>query len=119
MPLIEVHLARSTFIDHGPAMGDAIHAAQIEALDIPADDRFQIFSPHDDGELVFDPGYNDVDRQALIVIRVTAVHMYSVAKKKEFFSAVVRNFTPLGIRPQDVLISLVENGFEDWFAGRG
>ena len=118
MPLIQVHLARDTFEAHHEAIGNAIHDAQIAALGIPADDRFQIFTPHDTGELKFDPGYNGVDRQNLLVIRVIAVHMYPVSTKQQFFTAEVERLEPLGIRPEDVLISLTENGFEDWYAGK-
>ena len=118
MPLIQVHLARDTFDKHHEQIGHAIHDAQIAALGIPADDRFQIFQPHDGGELRFDPGYNGVDRQNLLVIRVIAVHMYDVATKRRFFQAVVDRLRPVGIRPEDVLISLTENGFEDWYAGK-
>ena len=78
MPLIQVHLSRETFDQHHEKIGLALHDAQIAALGIPADDRFQIFTPHDAGELKFDPGYNGVDRQNLLVIRVIAVHMYDV-----------------------------------------
>jgi Tautomerase enzyme len=118
MPLIQVHLERDVFTATHEAIGDAIHDAQIETLGIPADDRFQIFLPHDAGELKFDPGYNGVDRQNLLVIRVVAVHMYPVSTKKQFFQAVVERLVPLGIRAEDVLISLTENGFEDWYAGK-
>lgn len=118
MPLIQVDLDRRLFEASHDAIGDAIHNAQIEALGIPADDRFQVFRPHDAGELKFDPGYNGVDRQALVLIQVTAVHMYPVAVKRRFFETVVAKLAPVGIRAEDVLISLVENGFEDWFAGK-
>jgi hypothetical protein len=118
VPLIQVDLAREVYDSSHEAIGNALHDAQIDALGIPADDRFQIFTPHDTGELKFDPGYNGVDRRGLLVIRVTAVHMYPVATKKAFFQAVVDRLAPLGIRPEDVLISLTENGFEDWYAGK-
>ncbi|MEV4349075.1 tautomerase family protein [Actinoplanes sp. NPDC049596] len=118
MPLIQVHLDREVFEKSHEAIGEAIHDAQIAALGIPADDRFQIFQPHDAGELKFDPGYNNVDRRRLLVIRVTAVHMYPVTTKRAFFEAVVERLVPLGIRAEDVLISLTENGFEDWYAGK-
>lgn len=118
MPLIQVHLNREVFEKHHDEIGRAIHEAQIEVLGIPADDRFQIFLPHDAGELKFDPGYNGVDRRDLLVIRVVAVHMYGTTTKRAFFEAVVTKLAPLGIRPEDVLICLTENGGEDWYAGR-
>lgn len=118
MPLIQVHLSRAVYEECHEEIGRAIHDAQIEALGIPVDDRFQVFSPHPDGELKFDAGYNGVDRRNLLLIRVTAVHMYSTAVKQAFFRAVVDRLELLGIRPEDVLICLVENGFDDWYAGK-
>jgi hypothetical protein len=118
VPLIQVHLDRGLFDKSHAEISDAVHDAQIQALGIPADDRFQIFSPHEAGELVFDPGYNGVDRRNLLVIRVVAVHMYDRPTKQAFFSAVVNRLAPLGIRPEDVLICLTENGVEDWYAGK-
>ena len=118
MPLIQVDLDREVFDKSHEDIGNAIHDAQIEALGIPADDRFQVFQPHNPGELTFDPGYNGVDRRALLVIRVVAVHMYPVATKQAFFRTVVAKLEPLGIRREDVLISLTENGYEDWYAGK-
>jgi hypothetical protein len=118
VPLIHVHLDRAVFETSHEDIGNAIHDAQVEALGIPADDRFQIFQPHGPGELKFDPGYNGVDRRSLIVIRVVAVHMYPVATKQTFFRTVVDKLGALGIRGEDILISLTENGFEDWYAGK-
>lgn len=118
MPLIQVHLSQDVFDKSHEDIGAAIHDAQIEALGIPADDRFQIFQPHDAGQLKFDPRYNAVDRRDLLVIRVIAVRMYDTATKQALFSAIVRRLEPLGIRPEDVLISLTENSVEDWYAGR-
>lgn len=118
MPLIQIDLSRELFNESHTEIGNAIHEAQIEALGIPADDRFQVFQPHDRDEVKFDPGYNGVDRRDLVLIKVTAVHMYPVSTKKKFFGAVVERLAGLGIRQEDVLISLTENGFEDWYAGR-
>ena len=118
MPLIQVDLSQELFDASHDAIGSAIHEAQIEELGIPADDRFQVFRPHKKGEIKFDPGYNGVDRRDLVLISVTAVHMYPVTTKRAFFGSVVGKLARLGIRQEDVLIALTENGFEDWYAGR-
>ena len=118
MPLIQVDLDRDLFESSGEQLSSAVHQAQLDALDIPANDLFQVFTPHSPGELRFDPTYNDVDRQRLVLVRITMVHMHSVATKQQLFGAIVKRFEEVGVRPEDVLISVVENGFEDWYAGR-
>ncbi|GAA4261698.1 tautomerase family protein [Dactylosporangium darangshiense] len=118
MPLIQVHLDRAVFTASQAEIGDAIHDAQVEVLGIPADDRFQIFLPHDAGELKFDPGYNGVDRRSLLVVRIVAVRMYDTQTKHHLFRAIADKLAPLGIRPEDLLVCLTENGAEDWYAGK-
>jgi len=118
MPLIQIDLDRSLYDARGEDIGREIHQAQIDALEIPADDLFQVFRPHDAGELRFDPTYNDVDRRSLMVIHVTMVHRYPVATKQRLYRAIVERLQPLGIRPEDIQIAVVENGYEDWYAGR-
>jgi hypothetical protein len=118
MPLIQIDLDRDVFDSLGDQLSAAVHQAQRDALDIPADDLFQVFTPHGPGELRFDPGYNGVDRRQLVLMRVTMVHMYSVATKQRFFRAVADRFAEVGVRPEDLLIAVVENGFEDWYAGK-
>ena len=118
MPLIQVDLDAAVYQKLGDRLSAEIHQAQIDALAIPADDLFQVFRPHATGELKFDPGYNGVDRKSLLLIRITMVHMYSVATKRTLFEAIVSRLGAIGIRAEDILISVVENGFEDWFAGK-
>ena len=118
MPLIQVDLERDLFDSLHEELSSAIHEAQMEALKIPADDLFQVFRPHGPGELKFDLNYNGVNRQHLLLIRITMVHMYSVAMKQALYRAIVARLGRLGVRPEDILISVVENAFEDWYAGR-
>ncbi|HEY0247067.1 MAG TPA: tautomerase family protein [Gryllotalpicola sp.] len=117
MPLIQVDLDRTVYEELHEQLSREIHQAQIEALEIPADDLFQVFRPHEPGELTFDPTYGGVDRQNLMVIRITMVHRYPVATKKELYRAIVERLAALGIRPADIQIAVVENGYEDWYAG--
>lgn len=117
MPLIQVHLDEELYHAQADAIGDAIHAAQIDTLSIPPDDRFQVFHPHRPGELRFDPGYGGVDRQSLLMIRIIMVARYPVKQKRALFEAIVSRLETLGIRNEDVLISLTENHYEDWYAG--
>ncbi len=118
MPLIQIDLRRELFDASHHEISRAVHEAQMETLGTPDDDLFQVFRPRDTAELKFDPGYNNVERQDLLLIQVLAVHMHPVAAKQAFFRAVVEKLGVIGIRSSDIHIALSENGFEDWYAGR-
>ncbi|GGJ70127.1 tautomerase family protein [Streptomyces brasiliensis] len=89
MPLVQVDIDRSLAESAGPQISDAIHQALMDGLGMGPTDRFQIFTPHAPGELVFDPGYNGVDRRQLVCIRLQTVHMYPVDTKYALFDAIV------------------------------
>jgi Tautomerase enzyme len=118
LPLIQVDLSAAVYDELHEQLSAEIQAAQVEALGITPDDLFHVFRPHQPGEMKFDPGYNNVDRRDLVLIHITMVHMYPVSKKRALFEAIVRRLGALGIRSEDILISVAENGFEDWYAGR-
>jgi hypothetical protein len=118
LPLIQVDPSAAVYDELHEQMSTEIQAAQVEALGITPDDLFHVFRPHQPGEMKFDPGYNSVDRRDLVLIHITMVHMYPVSKKRALFEAIVRRLVALGIRSEDILIAVAENGFEDWYAGR-
>jgi phenylpyruvate tautomerase PptA (4-oxalocrotonate tautomerase family) len=118
MPLVQVDLPRPLFDEKGGKISSEIHQALIDSLAIPADDKFQVFRPRDEGELIFDPGYNGVDRRSLVLIQVLMVHMYPVDLKRELYRHIVTRLDAIGIRPEDIQIAVSENGYEDWYAGR-
>jgi Tautomerase enzyme len=118
VPLVQFDLPRPLFEEKGTEISEEVHLAFIDALDVPPDDKFQIFRPRDDGELVFDSSYGGVDRQSLIVIQVLMVHRYPVALKRELYRAIVTRLAKIGVRSEDIQIAITENGYEDWYAGR-
>lgn len=117
MPLIQVHLERELYTASADAIARAIHEAQIEVLEIPPNDRFQIFHPHDAGEIRFDPTYGGVDRRSLIVIEITMVARYPVKLKRALYEEIVARLGTVGIRAEDIQIAVRENHYEDWYAG--
>jgi hypothetical protein len=117
MPLVRIDLTQALYDDLHEEIGLAVHQAQIDSIKIPVDDKFQVFTPHHESELKFDPQYNNVDRRSLVVIQITLVQLYSVKTKRALYAAIVAALAELGIRPEDILISLVENTYEDWYGG--
>jgi len=116
MPFIQIDLDQKLYDDKRDEISAAVHRSQWEMpeLGIPESDKFQAFRPHGPGELVFDPDYNGVDRQNLVVLQVLSVHRYPASLKFDFYRNLVKHLGTVGIRPEDILIAFIENGYEDW-----
>lgn len=117
MPMVQVDLRRQLFTESGTAISRAIHDGLVEGLDMSEDDLFQVFRPRDEGELVFSPTFGGADRRDLVLLRITMVHMYPVDAKQRMYAALAKHLEAAGVRHDDLLVSVVEVGFEDWYAG--
>lgn len=93
----------------------ALHKSLVDGLQMVEDDLFQIFTLHGDGELVFSRTFPAADRDDIIYIEVLASFGYSTETKETMYSAMVKNTAALGIRPDTLLISIIEiDGGSNW-----
>ena len=76
---------------------------------------------HDQNGLIYDPSYLDIARtDGIVVIQLTLNEGRTVEVKKVFYKAVAETLCQeLGIRMEDVFISLVEVKKENWSFGNG
>jgi 4-oxalocrotonate tautomerase len=121
MPLVRVAIRRGKTEAYRAAVGESIHRAMVETIDVPPDDRFQIVSEHEPGDLVFDPGYLGIERSAeFLVIQITMNLGRTLEKKSALYRRIADNLArDPGIRPQDVLVQIVEVPKENWSFGNG
>jgi phenylpyruvate tautomerase PptA (4-oxalocrotonate tautomerase family) len=120
MPFVRIDVKESRAADL-PAIGDAVHRALVETCDVPPADRFQVLTTHAPAHLVQDPEYLGVHRTGdAVFVQITLNAGRSVDKKKALYAAIVRNLaTAPGVKPEDVLVSLVQVTKEDWSFGNG
>jgi phenylpyruvate tautomerase PptA (4-oxalocrotonate tautomerase family) len=110
MPLIRVDIREGWSRAEKTRLLDAIHAAAVEALKIPDDDRTQILTEHAAEAFEFPPGRSE--RFALVAVTMFAGR--SLDAKRRLYQALIRNLGRLGIPPSDVLIVLHEVPLENW-----
>jgi 4-oxalocrotonate tautomerase len=121
MPLVRIDLRQGKPAAYIRAVGDAVHTAIHETLGVPLRDHFQVISEHRPEQLVYDPNYLEVERtDDVIIIQVFLSAGRDAAQKQAFYArlAALLQEKP-GIRPQDVIINLVEDKREDWSFGNG
>jgi 4-oxalocrotonate tautomerase len=102
-------------------VGDAVHRAMVETINVPPLDRFQVITSHSKSDFIYDAEYLNVSRtDDLIMIQITLNTGRSTEMKKAFYKRVVDLLVQqVKIRPEDVLICLVEVAKENWSFGNG
>jgi phenylpyruvate tautomerase PptA (4-oxalocrotonate tautomerase family) len=120
MPLVRIDLLKGKDAAYRQNVGRVVYEAMI-GVGVPEKDRFQIISEHDEHNFIFDPTYLGIERtNALIIIQVTWNDGRTLDQKKVFYKSIVDGLVQaVGIRPEDVLINLVEVRKENWSFGNG
>lgn len=121
MPLVRISLIEGKTAEYKKKIGDAVHQAMVETLNVPPLDRFQIISTHSKFDFIYDAQYLKIARtDELVMIQITLNSGRSTEMKKAFYTRVADLLAAeVKLRPEDVLISLVEVAKENWSFGNG
>lgn len=121
MPLVRITLRRGKSSEFLREAGNAIHEALVAQANVPADDRFQIFDEVEADRLIAHPSYGGVERsEGLMIIEITLNAGRTAEIKRNLYADIVARLgRAVDVRPDDVLISLVEVTKENWSFGKG
>jgi phenylpyruvate tautomerase PptA (4-oxalocrotonate tautomerase family) len=110
MPVIRVEIREGWSPAEKAGLLDAIHAAAVEALRIPDEDRTQMLTEHPADAFEIPPGKGD----RFTLVEITMFAGRSLDAKRRLYRAVVANLGRLGIPASDVIIVLDEVPLENW-----
>jgi phenylpyruvate tautomerase PptA (4-oxalocrotonate tautomerase family) len=133
MPLVRISLREGKPPAYLAAIGESVHRAMVETINVPPDDRFQIFTEHparaassarrrlSPEGLVYDPGYLGIKRSDdLVIIQITLNAGRTLDQKRALYRALAEKLArDPGLRKEDVLVGLVEVPKENWSFGNG
>jgi 4-oxalocrotonate tautomerase len=121
MPLVRISLREGKSEAYKKAVADGVHQAMVEGADVPANDRFQVITEHPAGGLIYDPSYLGIDRSDDVVfVQITLSTGRKLAQKKKLYERMSKILAENpGLRPQDLVINLVEVAWENWSFGNG
>ncbi|MGA8443267.1 MAG: tautomerase family protein [Candidatus Sulfotelmatobacter sp.] len=121
MPLVRISLRAGKSEEYKKALADGVHRAMVEGADVPKQDRFQIITEHPAHGLIYDPTYLGVQRSDdIVMVQITLSTGRKLAQKRQLIKrmAEILRENP-GLRPQDLMINLVEVAWENWSFGNG
>ena len=121
MPFVRIDLPRGKSQEYRRTLGDVVYEAMIQMINVPANDRFQVITEHPPEELIIDRTYLGIERSAdCVLIQVFLNEGRATELKKAFYRAIADGLNQrLGLRKQDVFITLVEVKKENWSFGNG
>jgi phenylpyruvate tautomerase PptA (4-oxalocrotonate tautomerase family) len=121
MPLVRIALLKGKPASYRRRVGDAVHRALVETIDVPAKDRFQIITQHDAEDFVYDREFLGIERSRdLVIIQITLSAGRSLALKRALYRTIAERLaSAVQLRREDVWINLVEVAKENWSFGNG
>lgn len=121
MPLVRIDLLQGKPAEYRRTLGNAVHEAMVATINVPADDRFQIVTEHAPNDFIVDDRYLGIRRSPdCVIIQITLNDTRTVDQKRALYETLADNLNrQLGLRREDVFVSLVEVRKENWSFGNG
>ena len=120
MPLVRISFRAGKSPQYRQAVADEVHRALVEVASVPELDRFQVLTEHAPIDLIYDPTYLGIKRtDDIVMIQITLNQRTQAVKLAIYKTIAARLAKNPGMRPEDVLVSLVPVAPEDWSFGEG
>jgi len=121
MPLVRIDLLRGRSTQDRKLLGEIVDNAMRATINVPEDDKFQIITEHAPDDLNFAESYlGSRFSNGIIFIQITLNAGRTLERKKALYKKIVDDLgAQLQVRPDDVVINLVEVAKENWSFGRG
>ena len=121
VPFVKLYLRKGKSPEYLRSVADAVQEALVAQANVPRDDRFQVIQELDDDALIAHPSYGGVNRSKdLVIIEITFNLGRTVEIKKNLYADIAKRLqNAADVRPDDVMISVVEVVKENWSFGGG
>lgn len=121
MPFTHISLKKGKSPAYRSALMEQVYLAMRETIGIPENDRFATIAELELENINNSGNYAGIDRSDDVVfIQITLNAGRTVEKKKALYAEIATRLeADPGVRPEDVVISLVEVEKEDWSLGNG
>jgi len=121
MPLVRLDLRRGKPAAYKKAISDGVYQALREIFTVPENDRFMVVTDRDEADFIYEPSYLGIEHGSeFVMLQITVTNTRTVEQKQALYARIVELLgkNP-GIRPQDVMINLIDVGKENWSFGNG
>lgn len=120
MPLLRFDLIEGRTESELRTLLDAAHRALVAAFKVPQHDRYQIVHQHSAAHMIVEDTGLGIPRTDKVVLLSVTSRSRGQDAKVNFYKLLCEELErSCGIRPSDVVVSIVSNGDDDWSFGMG
>jgi 4-oxalocrotonate tautomerase len=120
MPLVRIDLLKGKDSTYRQEVGRIVYDALV-SVGVPTNDRFQVIQEHEPYGFLFDADYLGIHRTGdLVIVQITWNEGRNTDQKRALYKAIADGLSSrLGLRGEDVFVSLIEVKKENWSFGNG
>jgi phenylpyruvate tautomerase PptA (4-oxalocrotonate tautomerase family) len=120
MPLVRIDVQKGRTPDELRKLADTIQEVMLDVFAAPPGDRYQIITEHDSGQIIAeDTGLGLERTDGIVIIQIFQQGRSTEQKVAAYAELAKRLEAGCGVRPEDLIISVVANRHVDWSFGLG
>jgi len=120
MPLLQFHVFEGRSDQELAALLDATHRVVLDVFHVPQRDRYQIVHEHKPSRVRAEDTGLGIERSDKFVLLQVTTQRHPTEQKTDFYHKLCAELErSCGIKPTDVMVSIVENTLADWSFGLG
>ncbi len=120
MPLVRIDLLEGRSDEELRALADTVQQCLEDVFAAPPHDRYQVITEHRPGRIICeDTGLGLERSDGIVVVQVTQQGRSAEQKQALYAALAERLEEQAGVRPEDLVVSVVAAEREDWSFGMG
>ena len=120
MPLVRIDVQKGRTSEELRRLADTIQDVMLDVFAAPPGDRYQIITEHDKGQIIAeDTGLGFERSNGVVIIQIFQQGRSTKQKVAAYAELAKRLEAECGVRPEDLIISVMANKHVDWSFGLG
>ena len=120
MPLVRIDVQEGRTPEHLRRLADVVQEVMLEVFEAPDRDRYQIITVHQVGHIIAEDTNLGLERtDELVVLQIFQQGRTDDHKRAAYARLAERLEIEVGLRPSDLIVSVVANERADWSFGLG
>lgn len=120
MPLVRIDVQTGRTPAELRRIADVVQDVMLDVFAAPARDRYQIITEHPPGQIIAeDTGLGLERTEGLLVVQIFQQGRSEEQKQAAYEHLAKRLEAECGVRPEDLIVSVVANTTADWSFGLG